>query len=292
MVYLNNEEKEDISLAIKKVIVFFDMFDYPLTAKEIFDQLDGKYSLKEVIIGLNDLANILSNNHGFFYLKNRSNLIELRQKRYNYSVRKLKIAHKFSMIFSFLPFIKVVTLANVIGAHNMRDEGDIDLFIITEKNRIWLSRLYCAGLAKILNKRPTPELKRDKICLSFYITDDNLNLESLKIKPQDPYFDYWLKTMVLLYNRKGTYRNFLLANNLLLENKSSSSVIKVKVNIVLDALEKMAKKWQLKILPAALKNVLISSEGKFINDKILKLYWRDRNAEILEKFNYALNKLS
>ena len=47
----------------------------------------------------------------------------------------------------------------------------------------------------------------------------------------------------------------------------------------------------MRIMPPVLKQVLISSNGRFINDKILKLYWRDRNAEILEKFNYALNKI-
>ena len=53
----------------------------------------------------------------------------------------------------------------------------------------------------------------------------------------------------------------------------------------------IAKTWQLKIMSRELKEVLVSSRGRFINDKILKLYWRDRNAEILQKYNYALNQI-
>ncbi|MHB8903754.1 MAG: hypothetical protein ACYC40_01460 [Patescibacteria group bacterium] len=289
---LNSNNQESLSLAIKKVIVFFDLFDYPLTAFEIFNHLRREFSLRDINDALDSLRPVLSNKYGFYFLKSRENLVELRQSRYNYSVRKLKIARRYAKIFGFFPYIKVVTLANVIGAHNMRDEGDIDFFIISVSQRLWLTRLFCAGLAKILNKRPTQEIKKDKLCLSFYITNDNLNLDELKIKPSDPYFDYWLKTMVLLYNKEENYENFLAANNLMGEYLSPGQDINKKSNKLLDRLELIAKKWQLKIMPPVLKQVLINSNGKFINDKILKLYWRDRNAEILEKFNYALNKIS
>lgn len=278
-------------LEIKKIIVFFDLFDYPLTSLELYNYLDQKFILSEIIFSLESLEDIIECKNGFWFLSGRENLVALRQLRYNYSVRKLKIAKRYAKIFGLLPYVKVVTLANVIGAHNMRDEGDIDFFIISDRNRLWLTRLFCAGFAKILNKRPTQINKQDKLCLSFYISADNLNLDSLKIEPADPYFDYWLKTMVPLYNQNKVYENFLFANNLRGGQVSFSKSINKKNNILLNSLEQIAKKWQLKIMPETLKQVRLSSQGKFINDKILKLYWHDRNAEILEKFNYALNKI-
>lgn len=278
-------------LEIKKIIVFFDLFDYPLTSLELYNYLDQKFLLSEIIFSLESLDGIIECKNGFWFLSGRENLVALRQLRYNYSVRKLKIAKRYAKIFGLLPYVKVVTLANVIGAHNMRDEGDIDFFIISAQNRLWLTRLFCAGFAKILNKRPTQINKQDKLCLSFYISDDNLNLDSLKIEPADPYFDYWLKTMIPLYNQNKVYENFLFANNLMGGQVTFSKSINKKTNILLNSLEQIAKKWQLKIMPEALKQVRLSSQGKFINDKILKLYWHDRNAEILDKFNYALNKI-
>jgi len=288
--YSSNEEIK--ILEIKKVIVFFNLFDFPLTPYEIFIHLGLKYSLAEIILALDSLRTVFDNKNGFYFLKGRESLVQLRQERYNYAVRKLKIARRYAKIFARLPFIRVISSANVIGAHNMRDEGDIDLFIISALGRIWLSRFFCAGIAKILNKRPTQKIKRDKLCLSFYISEDNLNLNSLKIKPEDPYFDYWLKTMVLLYNKKGTYENFLLANNLRGGENILKDELAGKRSIIFDYLEKIVKKWQLRIMSEPLKLVLESSKGKFINDQILKLYWRDRNAEILEKLNYALHEIS
>ena len=284
--------KSNLNLAIKKMIVFFDLFDYPLSAFEIYIKLEKKYSLSNVFSELDSLSLFINKKNGFYFLNGREKLVELRQKRYNYSVRKIKVAKRYAKIFSLLPYVKVVTLANVIGSHNMRDEGDIDFFIITSSGRLWLSRLFCAGLAKSLNKRPTKILKKDKLCLSFYIGDDNLNLDNLKIKPEDPYFDYWLKTMILLYNKKEVYEDFLSANNLLENNESRKITLIRKNNNFLNNLEKIAKYIQLKIMPEELRLVLKSSNGEFINDKILKLYWRDRNAEILEKLNYVLNQIA
>lgn len=289
---LNSNNQESLSLAIKKTIVFFDLFDYPLTPYEIFNYLEQKFLLTDIISALGSLADIFENYDGFYFLVGRAEIIKLRQARYNYAVRKLKIAKFFARIFSLLPYIKMVALVNVMGAHNMRDEGDIDFFIISSPGRLFLSRLFCAGLAKILNKRPTEYLKRDKLCLSFYLSDDNLNLDNLKIQPFDPYLDYWPKTVVLLYNKKRTYENFLAANRL----KDPEPIINAQAaagkNALLDFFELAAKKLQLKIMSPALKKVLSDSQGKFINDKILKLHWRDLNAEILEKFNYALHKIS
>ena len=299
---LNSNNQESLSSAIKKIIVFFDLFDYPLTVFEIYTYLEDKYSLDDIFSALKSLETVFENKHDFYFLKDRLQLVKLRQARYNYSVRKLKIAKRYAQIFGFFPFVKVVTLANVIGAHNMRDEGDIDFFIITTRGRIWLTRLFCTGLTKILNKRPTKNNKREKICLSFYISEDSLNLDDLKIKPTDPYFEYWLKTMILLYNKDRVYENFLKANNLRAEqinNQIVGSSCKllghysenIQNCIFFDYLEKIFKKWQLKIMPIALKKIRVDSQGKFINDKILKLYWRDRNAEILDKFNYELNRI-
>jgi len=292
---LNSNNQESLSLAIKKVIVFFDLFDFPLTPYEIFNYLEQRFLLIDIIFVLDSLADIFENKNGFYFLSGREKIVELRQVRYNYAVRKLKIAQSFAKIFSLFPYIKVVALVNVMGAHNMRDEGDIDFFIISSPGRLWLSRLFCAGLAKILNKRPTEKIKRDKLCLSFYLSEDNLNLDNLKIKPSDPYLDYWPKTIVLLYNKDRTYENFLAVNQskgLINKEFSDDRLVYNKGNRFLNFLELGAKKLQLKVMSPALKQVLITSQGKFINDKILKLHWRDLNAEILEKFNYALHKIS
>ena len=59
----------------------------------------------------------------------------------------------------------------------------------------------------------------------------------------------------------------------------------------LDSLEKAAKKFQMKILPAALKELMNKDTRVIINDSILKLYLTDRRAEFMEKYEAKLRTL-
>lgn len=274
------DNQEDYKKAIRVMIAFFDLFEYPLTAFEVWRYFDWRISLGRVLAELEASNPEIGQKNGFYFLKGREEIVVTRQKRYNYSNRKLKIARRFIRLFKLWPFIKVIALANTIGAHNLRDGSDIDLFIITTPRRIWLTRLYCAGLAKLLNRRPTAKDKQDKICLSFYISSDHLNLSDLKLTGGDPYFDYWIRNLVLLYNIDKTYEQFLNANGLM---AGSPETFKKPSNHFIDCLERLAKSWQLKIMPVALKAASGNSDGVVINDQVLKLYLLDRRREIKEK---------
>jgi hypothetical protein len=283
---INSQLKE----AIIRVIVFFDLFDYPLTAREIWHYLDKTESLldiNEALLGLEKIDNC----DGFFFLAGRQNIIDIRRRRHNFSVRKVKIARRFAKIFCYLPFVRMVALSNSIGQHNFRDASDIDFFVISAAGRIWLTRLFCAGLAKILNRRPTAENKKDKICLSFYLAEDNLNLEPLKLAGGDPYFFYWQRSLILLYNKNRTYEKFLEANKILF-NQSLITVSPEPPRLkIFDYLEKISKRLQFIIMSPALKKAANNSVGVVINDGVLKLYLRDNRQEYAEKYGNKLQQV-
>jgi len=284
---LNNDLRE----AIIKTIVFFDLFEYPLTVYEIWNNLGRRVKLLEIkdILDQETAAPpTICQKNGFYFLFSREEIIITRQKRHNYSVRKIKIARRFTRLFSLCPFVKVIALANSIGQFNLRDGSDIDFFIITAPRRIWLSRLYCTGLAKILNSRPAINNKKDKICLSFYVSEDHLNLADLRLVGFDPYFDYWRPNLVLLYNKAKVYQRFLAAN------EPASLPIKRRKpdrNFFLDILEVGAKKLQLKIMPVALKIAINNSDGVVISDEVLKLYQVDRRREYAQKYGFKINEI-
>ena len=132
-----------------KTIAFFDMFDYPLTAIEIFKYSGLKSSLlaitNELDLGSGGLDKIIEEKNGFYFLRGRGRIMDIKMKRYNIADKKFRRALLVAKIFRFIPWIKMIAVSNIIGAHNMKKEGDIDFFIITDKKRIWITRFFCAG---------------------------------------------------------------------------------------------------------------------------------------------------
>ncbi len=289
------KQERRLKEAIIKVLVFFDLFDHPLTAYEIWMKLDKKWGLAEILDFLDKEilkpAAALSQRSGFYFLAGREEIIGIRQKRHNYGAEKIKIARRFARVFSLLPYVKMIALANSLGQYNLRAESDIDFFIISAPRRVWLTRLYCTGLAKLLNRRPNATGKKDKICLSFYVGADRLCLDDLRLQGEDPYFDYWRRSLVLLYNKDKTYEQFLEANGLSSDSMTVEAPTSLGHNIFLDKLEILAKKFQLAILPSGLKANMNNSDGVVINDSILKLYQRDRRREYAEKYGNKINEI-
>ncbi len=285
--------------AIIGAIVFFDLFDCPLTAYEIWKYLNCQGELAAVIEKLDKMtggdSKVIDCRDGFYFLNNREKIIDTRRSRHNYSLRKIKIARRFTALFKLCPFVKAVILANSIGQNNMRDGSDIDFLIITAPRRLWLARLFCTGIAKLAGSRPTEKNKRDKICLSFYLSEERMNLDEFKLPGGDPYFFYWLRSFVLLYNKKRTYQNFLAANKLAFGDQISLSE---ETNIgfspqsgLLNYLERLAADLQMAIMPEALKKAAGNSDGVVINNRALKLYLHDRRREYAEKYGKRISQI-
>lgn len=288
---------------ILKIIAFYDIFSFPLTILEIKKSLFFTTTLSELEIILEEdfLNSKLENKNGFYFLRGRAEIIKSRNRRYNYSLKKIKTAKFFARIFAKLPFVLGVYLVNSIGPYNLREASDIDFFIITKNKRIWLSRFFCAGLMKLLNKRPNQKTKKDKICLSFYLSEDNLNLQGLKIKSADPYFDFWERNLLLLEDKNNINQKFLQANNLEvyydLNQNQDVSIFRNQTNLItylMNYLEKISYKFQVKIMPSILRQAAAikdDSSGVVFSDNIIKLYLKDRRLEIKKKYEEKLAQL-
>ena len=303
---MNNNLRESII----SCLVFFDMFDYPLTELEIWKFLyknnsDNNYSDFSIFdvrkILKNDLANKIENKNEFYFLQKRENIVDIRNKRYNQSFDKFQKAKKASRIFSLLPFIKMIAIGNFMPSNNTKKESDIDFFIVVKKNRIWISRFFCALISQLLGWRPTEKNKEDKICLTFFISEKNLDLRNIAIadeKINDIYFCYWIATLYPMYNKNKTYEKFVGQNSWVKKYLPNFTEIissrQRKINpcifsfifliLNFNFLEKIAKKIQLKIMPENLKNLANKSDGVIVNDDILKFHDNDKRKYYRDKF--------
>lgn len=264
-----------IKQSILKTIMFFDLFDYPLTDMEVLRYLDLKCDYEELKEELKTIDEI-ENKNSMYFLHGRSEIYDIRMNRYNHADRKFRRAKLIAKIFKFVPWIKMIAIGNIIGSENLKDDSDIDFFIITEKNRIWLSRLFTVLIIKILNLRPQENNSRDKICLSFFISEEGLDLKKFmlknNLKKQDTYFLFWLADLFPVYNPHNFYEKLIDENKWIFDSlpnweiidpvskrdagKSFSFFYRDFVDMFWGGLENILKNKQLKIMPEKIARVL------------------------------------
>lgn len=289
---LDSSKENEIKQAIVRTIAFFDLFDYPLTLGELFFFFPKKISFTTLSSALENLEEVKIK-EGFCFLKDRENIIEIRQRRYNYAQKKIALARKVSWFFKLIPTIKLIAVSNIIGFHNLKKESDIDLFIITKKNRIWVTRFLTVLITKFLNVRPKPENHTDKICLSFFISESALNLENLALE-QDPYFYYWFTGLKPIYEKNKMFKKFLQENLWIekyLPNWKDSLHLKTqdfkkpkKPLWIFNIFEWLSRKIQLKMLPSDIKKDMNKNLNVIVSDKILKFHTNDRRYYYFQKW--------
>ncbi|MFA6304481.1 MAG: hypothetical protein WCV73_01460 [Patescibacteria group bacterium] len=307
----------ELQKSIIKTLVYFDIFDYPLTVMEIYKWLylpagsaGQTYSLSEIQTALLSLNDNIATKDGFYFLSGRQELIAKRLFKYGLAENKFKRAIKFIKILRFIPFIKMIAVCNSLAYSNSNQTGDIDLFIITQNNRLWLTRLLTVGFLKILGVRPKAISKQDTIDANFFLSEDSLSIENLKISPNDIYLAYWIEQLVPIYNQNKAYQKFQTANDWIkksLPNSFGYNVHdrrQVKINwlvnvgqLLLSALlsynflEERAKKIQLKIMPTDLKKMLNIDTRVMAGQNVLKFHREDRREEYQYRFDKTIQSL-
>lgn len=283
----------EVDRSILRTIIYFDLFDFPLTSWEIYKYLlnSQKTSYQSVCNSLHNIKHLVNQDQGFYFLKNRAEIINNRKKNYLLAEKKNIITLKNARLLTKLPFIKAIYICNNLAYANSSENSDIDFFIITDKNKIWTARFFGALLMKILKRRPQKNSTKDKICLSFFCAEDNLNFQKITY-PNDIYFYYWLAQLKPVYDphnlqekifEKNQWLKKILPNFLMTKTDQQNlllnqSILQKIFELILPAFtEKLFFKIQMKNLPQKIK---IKSKDKntnvIINEKIIKLHVNDR----------------
>jgi hypothetical protein len=304
------KNSNNLKEAIVNTIAFFDLFDFPLTAMEVWQYIPIKCDFADVFELLsngNIPDTVVGEKDGYYFLTGRENTITIRLDRYNFSDRKFKRALRYTRVFKFIPWIKLVAIGNQIGINNLKDQSDIDFFIITERGRLWLTRLVIATLAAILRLRPQPGREKDSICLSFYVSEDGLPLELMQLSGNDIYFTYWLACLTPIYDLGGMYKKFIKENFWLehvlpnwtgvntverrIVKKQSNKLYKEICDLLIGGLEENCRKMQLRLLPDYLKNLLNQGTEVIMSRSVLKLHANDRRASYRKRWEDKVNEL-
>lgn len=204
--------EQPLRQSILSTLAYFDLADFPLTKEELFSFLWQPPTISYQDF-LNAIASLnLDSKFGYYFLPGREEIVEVRRRKLLISEQKLKIARRAAKIIRSVPYLRAVFVCNTAGSEQASEDSDIDFFIITEKNRIWITRLLVTFLLELFRLRRVGKRVKNKICLSFYVTTASLDLAKWRVADDDVHFAYWLNQMLPVFDPDNYYAKFLEAN--------------------------------------------------------------------------------
>jgi len=294
-VFMNESE---LKKSIIRTLCYFDIFGHPLTADELYNFLfaPSRISYQDFLRAMEKMN--LNSKFGYYFLEGRECVVENRRRRAPFVDKKLKIARRAARAIKYVPFVRAMFVCNNVSFEISDAESDIDVLMIVKSGRIWIARLLTTVLFSILMLRRTKKKITDRICLSFYLSDRNLNLANIVLKDTDIYMVYWLAQLFPVYDPDNLASSMRSANKWIenfvpnlscdefmektAKDNLPSRIIKKFFHIAWggaygDVVEKQAKEIQ--VLKMRMNKASVQDKNDtrvVINDNMLKFHENDR----------------
>ena len=242
-------------------------------------------------------------------LKGRDELVTERRRRIAAAWPKFKKLRRLARVLAYLPFIRLIAVCNTLAFGHGKPAADLDLFIITQSKRLWSARLLCVAAAKLCGGRPSVRSAKNKYCLSFYVSEDDLDIQRFveTSSGQDYYLTAWTSWVLPLYDAGGYTKQFADANQWVSKKLPQTSwdlvasrwraygISKTKLiveNAWPDAMEKFLEQLQRAYLPQALKDTAAKNTTSVVLDQTsLKFHLDDKRLTINKRYERTLATL-
>ncbi len=169
----------EVQKSALKTIFYFDIFDYPLLATELYEysyHAGLTYSNFQSL--LNELVrqNMLTVSENFYHQPSPKNLAAIRKDLNARAAEFLPKAKRYTQLISKFPFVEAVFITGSLSKNCMPADGDVDYFIVTKPGRLWMCRLLLTAYKKIflLNSRKY-------FCVNYYLDSNSLRVPDSNI---------------------------------------------------------------------------------------------------------------
>lgn len=191
------------------MVCYGDIFDYPLTVSECYRfSLFSPYHKVRKTFGVSSQK---LHKKTYVFLSGRQKIIKTRLLRGRYAKEKWRKATIVAHAIGRIPNVRLVGVTGGLAMANTRRNDDIDLYCVTENGTLWVTRLLVTIFVSLLGVRRMPKTTQvhDKFCLNMFTTVDSMQVPVFE---QDLFSAHEVVQMVPLWEKKGTYKQFLHAN--------------------------------------------------------------------------------
>lgn len=215
----------------------------------------------------------------------------IQEKPWKWDSIYIKKAKKYIWYIKWIPWLRMIWVWNSTSMNYGTKESDIDLFIVTEKNRMRLVRILITLIFQILWIRKTNKKHAWRFCLSFFVTTDWLDFWNFALE-NDIYLYFWIIYFKPILDYNNTYDTFLEKNSKWADLSQYQDIIKENKKCIyykkdrkkqqpylLNSIDTVCKKL---FFPKTLKHYekLWKPYGVIIGDDILKFHNNDQRKHI------------
>lgn len=192
-------------IGILRVLAYFDIFHYPLTKDEIsrflgkpFPEKDFEHVLQQMVA-----REIIFQYNNFYSLHNNPLLAPGRREGNLRAQKLMPKAFKIGRFLFHFPYVRAVCISGSLSKNFADEKADIDFFIITKSNRLWLART----IMHLFKKLTFFTGHQHYFCMNYYIDE-----KALLIDAQNIYTAVEVTTLVPVCGKK-TMNDFFSSNN-------------------------------------------------------------------------------
>jgi hypothetical protein len=161
-------------LAILRAVTYASVFDYPLTAEELWRSLPRHRmsidALKRAMAERPFLRDRVALVEGWYVPAGLGDLVDRRRLREE-SSRFFLAKHRRTLdAVCVLPFTRLVAISGSLAHLNADEEADLDLFIVTKGRHVWTVALFLVILSRLMRRRKV-------VCANFLLADSHLPLD-------------------------------------------------------------------------------------------------------------------
>lgn len=159
----------DLENDILATLTYFDNFRYPLTQKEIYSFLPERCTREVVSASLERMVchNMIYKMQDYYSLRNDFDYVARRKKGYEQALKLISRGEKIASVISHFPFVRGIAISGSLSKYFADEDADIDFFIITSTNRVWIARSF----THLLKKLSFLFRKQHLLCMNYYIDE-------------------------------------------------------------------------------------------------------------------------
>ena len=160
-------------------MAYFDIFHYPLAIEDVCWFLDTEASQEEVRQELEALvaAGKLFRLGPFYSLQNDPALATRRLRGEVHADDLLAIANRGAGLLYQFPYVRGVLISGSLSKRCADENADIDYFIITRANRLWIART----LLHLFKKFTYLRGHQHRYCMNYFIDEESLEIKEKNI---------------------------------------------------------------------------------------------------------------